>query len=403
MTSSPSEIPFVDLQFQHQPIQDQIDQAIQTVIRQGDYVLGQALKEFELEFAQACGTQYGIGVACGTDAIALGLQACGIGKGDEVILPANTFIATLIGVLRNGATPIFVDCDPQTALIDLNAAAKAITPQTRAIVPVHLYGQMVSPCRLLELANTYNLVIFEDAAQAHLAEREGYRAGSVGTAAAFSFYPSKNLGAFGDGGMVVTREEIVAQTMRSLRNYGAPRKYFHTDYGTNSRLDTLQAAVLKTKLPYLQGWNGDRNRIAQQYDALLQPLASYGIIPLENQISGGHVYHLYVVRVTTDCSLDRDALQAGMTDLGIQTGIHYPIPCHLQPAFQHLGYPDGSFPHAEALSQEILSLPLYPGLSDVAIQQVVTSIKTLLGLSPEKTQPYSNRVTRQSHIVVLNQ
>ncbi|MCY7391977.1 MAG: DegT/DnrJ/EryC1/StrS aminotransferase family protein, partial [Leptolyngbyaceae cyanobacterium CAN_BIN12] len=402
MTSSPSEIPFVDLQFQHQPIQDQIEQAIQTVIRQGDYVLGQALKEFEIEFAQACGIQYGVGVACGTDAIALGLQACGIGKGDEVILPANTFVATLIGVLRNGATPIFVDCDPQTALIDLNATAQAITPKTRAIVPVHLYGQMVSPRRLLELASTYNLVIFEDAAQAHLAEREGYRAGSVGTAAAFSFYPSKNLGGFGDGGMVVTREEIVAQTMRSLRNYGAPRKYFHTDYGTNSRLDTLQAAVLKTKLPYLQGWNGDRNRIAQQYNALLQPLASYGIIPLENQIGSGHVYHLYVVRVTTDCPLDRDALQAGMTDLGIQTGIHYPIPCHLQPAFQHLGYADGSFPHSEALSQEILSLPLYPGLSDRAIQQVVTSVKTLLGLSSEKTQPYSNAITVQTRPTVFN-
>lgn len=404
MTSSPSVIPFVDLQFQHQPIQSQINQAIQAVVSQGDYVLGQALKEFEIEFAQACGIQYGVGVACGTDAIALGLQACGIGKGDEVILPANTFVATLIGVLRNGATPIFVDCDPKTALIDLNAAEQAITSKTRAIVPVHLYGQMVSPRRLLELASTYDLVVFEDAAQAHLAEREGYRAGSVGTAAAFSFYPSKNLGAFGDGGMVVTREEIVAQTMRSLRNYGAPRKYFHTDYGTNSRLDTLQAAVLKTKLPYLHEWNGDRNRIAQQYDALLKPLASSGIIPLENQVGAGHVYHLYVVRVTGNCSLDRDALQAGMTELGVQTGIHYPIPCHLQPAFQHLGYPDGSFPHSEALSQEILSLPLYPGLSDVAIQQVVTSIKTLLGLSPEGTQTYSsNVVTSQPRPTVLNQ
>jgi dTDP-4-amino-4,6-dideoxygalactose transaminase len=306
-------------------------------------------------------------------------------------------------VLRNGASPIFVDCDPQTALIDLNAAEAAITTKTRAIVPVHLYGQMVSPCHLLELASTYNLVIFEDAAQAHLAEREGYRAGSVGTAAAFSFYPSKNLGAFGDGGMVVTREEIVAQTMRSLRNYGAPRKYFHTDYGTNSRLDTLQAAVLKTKLPYLPEWNSDRHRIAQQYDALLQPLANYGIIPLENQSGSGHVYHLYVVRVTKDCSLDRDALQAGMTDLGVQTGIHYPIPCHLQPAFQHLGYPDGSFPHSEALSQEILSLPLYPGLSDRAIQQVVTSIRTLLGWSPEKTQPYAKVITRQTRPAILNQ
>jgi dTDP-4-amino-4,6-dideoxygalactose transaminase len=385
MNSSPAVIPFVDLQLQHQPIQDQIDRAIQSVVQQGDYVLGQALKEFELEFAQACGIAHGIGVACGTDAIALGLQACGIGQGDEVILPANTFVATLIGVLRNGATPIFVDCDPATALIDLHAAEQAITSRTRAIVPVHLYGQMVSPRRLLELASTYDLVIFEDAAQAHLAEREGYRAGSVGTAAAFSFYPSKNLGAFGDGGMVVTREEIVAQTMRSLRNYGAPRKYFHTDYGTNSRLDTLQAAVLKTKLPHLHGWNSDRNRIAQQYDALLQPLAEYGILPLENQIGGGHVYHLYVVRVTPNCPLERDALQAGMTDLGIQTGIHYPIPCHLQPAFQHLGYPEGSFPHSEALSQEILSLPLYPGLGDVAIQQVVTSMTTLLGVSVDKT------------------
>jgi dTDP-4-amino-4,6-dideoxygalactose transaminase len=378
MTSDRSVIPFVDLQFQHQPIQDQIDQAIQSVIQQGDYVLGQALKEFEADFSQACGMQHGIGVACGTDAIALGLQACGIGQGDEVILPANTFVATLIGILRTGAVPIFVDCDPQTALIDLDAAERMITPKTRAIVAVHLYGQMVSPRRLLELASTYDLLIFEDAAQAHLAEREGYRAGSVGTAAAFSFYPSKNLGALGDGGMVVTREEIVAQTLRSLRNYGATRKYFHTDYGTNSRLDTLQAAVLKTKLPYLHGWNSDRNRIAQQYGRLLEAIAPYGIVPLENQVGGGHVYHLYIVRVTADCALERDVLQSGLNDLGIQTGIHYPIPCHLQPAFQHLGFGAGCFPHAEALSQEILSLPMYPGLSDEDIQRVVDGIKSLV-------------------------
>jgi dTDP-4-amino-4,6-dideoxygalactose transaminase len=262
-----------------------------------------------------------------------------------------------------------------------------ITPKTRAIVAVHLYGQMVSPRRLLELASTYDLLVFEDAAQAHLAEREGYRAGSVGTAAAFSFYPSKNLGAFGDGGMVVTREEIVAQTMRSLRNYGATRKYFHTDYGTNSRLDTLQAAVLKTKLPYLHEWNGDRNRIAQQYGTLLEPLAPYGILPLENQVGGGHVYHLYVVRVTAHCALERDVLQSGLNDLGIQTGIHYPIPCHLQPAFQHLGYGAGCFPHAEALSQEILSLPMYPGLSDAEIQRVVDGIKTLVGFPQESYSP----------------
>jgi dTDP-4-amino-4,6-dideoxygalactose transaminase len=279
-------IPFVDLTAQHQPIQTKLEQAVLTAMRQGDYVLGQDLSEFETAFAQACGSAYGIGVASGTDALALGLQACGIGAGDEVILPANTFVATLIGVLRSGATPIFVDCDPKTALIDLMAAEKAITARTRAIVPVHLYGQMVSPRKLLDLASTYDLLIFEDAAQAHLAEREGYRAGSIGMAAAFSFYPSKNLGAFGDGGMLVTREAIVAQTMRSLRNYGATRKYFHTDLGTNSRLDTIQSAILNDKLPYLYVWNCERYQIAQQYDALLRPLANYGILPIENHCAG---------------------------------------------------------------------------------------------------------------------
>jgi dTDP-4-amino-4,6-dideoxygalactose transaminase len=381
MSHSNSTIPFVDFSHQNQPIQAQLEQAIQGVILQGDYVLGQALLEFEQIFAQACGAAYGIGVASGTDAIALGLQACGVGLGDEVILPANTFVATLIGVMRSGATPVFVDCDPQTALIDLTAAEKAITMRTRALVPVHLYGQMVSPRRLLDLASTYDLLIFEDAAQAHLAEREGYRAGAVGIAAAFSFYPSKNLGAFGDGGMLITQEEIVAQTMRSLRNYGATRKYFHTDYGTNSRLDTLQAAVLKVKLPHLLTWNADRNRIAQQYDALLAPLADYGIVPIANHSGEGHAYHLYVLRVLEHCPIDRTALQAGLTHLGVQTGIHYPIPCHLQPAFQQLGYAVEDFPHAEMLSQEILSLPMYPGLSENQISQVVSAIESLVGFS----------------------
>jgi dTDP-4-amino-4,6-dideoxygalactose transaminase len=376
-------IPFVDFEFQHQPIQLELEQAIQAVMRRGDYVLGQALNEFEVAFAEACKTSYGVGVACGTDAIALGLQACGVGQGDEVILPANTFVATLIGVLRAGATPVFVDCDPQTALIDLAAAERAITSATRVIMPVHLYGQMVSPRQLLDLSSTYDLLIFEDAAQAHLAEREGYRAGSVGIAAAFSFYPSKNLGAVGDGGMLVTREEIVAQTMRSLRNYGATRKYFHTDIGTNSRLDTLQAAVLKAKLPHLAGWNNNRNHIAQHYDALLDPLADYGIFPIENHSGDGHVYHLYVVRITDDCPLDRAALQTGLADLGIQSGIHYPIPCHLQPAFQHFGYTPGDFPHAEAMSHEILSLPMFPGLSSDQIHRVVAAIAMLVGAAPQ--------------------
>lgn len=383
MRSVSNMIPFVDLAALHQPIQAQIEQAIQAVLRRGDYVLGQAVAEFEQTFASACRAQHGIGVACGTDAIALGLQACGVGSGDEVILPANTFVATLIGVLRSGATPVFVDCDAKTALIDLVAAEKAITPKTRAIIPVHLYGQMVSPTLLLDLASTYDLLIFEDAAQAHLAEREGYRAGSIGIAAAFSFYPSKNLGALGDGGMVVTKDETVAETMRALRNYGAPRKYFHTDYGTNSRLDTIQAAVLDVKLPYLAAWNRERRHIADLYHRLLRPLHARGILPIQNQSGSGHVYHLYVVRaLESECLVEREAIQEQLTAQGVQTGIHYPLPCHLQPAFAHLGYRVGDFPVAEALCQEILSLPIYPGLSEAQVYQVASVLEASLATQP---------------------
>lgn len=387
MSSVPVKVPFVDLELQHQLIQTQLEQAISAVMQQGDFILGQALADFEAAFAAASGSQYGIGVASGTDAIALGLQACGIGAGDEVILPANTFVATLIGVLRAGATPVLVDCDPQTALIDLAAAEKEITAKTKAIVPVHLYGQMVSPRQLLDFASTNNVLIFEDAAQAHLAEREGYRAGSVGIAAAFSFYPSKNLGAFGDGGMVVTRDLVVAQRMRRLRNYGASRKYFHTDAGTNSRLDTLQAAVLQVKLPYLAEWNRDRLLVAQKYDTELSALSRQGIIPIQNQSASGHVYHLYVIRVLESCFLDRQTLQEELGQVGIQTGIHYPIPCHLQPAFTNLGYKAGDFPHAETLALQILSLPMYPGLSHTQVNSVVGAIQNSIAESSAATIP----------------
>lgn len=380
MQSVSPPVPFVDLTSQHQPIQSQIEQAIQSVLQRGDYVMGQAVLEFEQAFSKACGVACGVGVACGTDAIALGLQACGIGQGDEVLLPVNTFVATLIGVLRCGATPVLVDCDPKTALIDLAAAERAITPRTRAIVPVHLYGQMVSPCLLRDLARTYELIIFEDAAQAHLAEREGIRAGAIGLAAAFSFYPSKNLGALGDGGMVVTQDEAIALKVRTLRNYGAPRKYFHTEFGTNSRLDSIQAAILNVKLPHLQGWNRDRARIAEQYNALLKPLHSRGLLPICNQSGKGHVYHLYVMRVMRGQAefVDRETLQARLEAQGIQTGIHYPLPCHLQPAFKNLGYRKGEFPIAESLCEEILSLPMYPGMSEAQIIQVVGAIEESL-------------------------
>lgn len=377
MNNITTAVPFVDLQLQHQPLQTQIEEAVRGTIQRGDFILGQAVADFEAAFASACGVAYGIGVASGTDALALGLEACGIGAGDEVVLPTNTFIATLIGVVHAGATPILVDCDPQTALIDFTAAEKAVTAKTKAIVPVHLYGQMVSPRQLLDFANTHNLIVFEDAAQAHLAEREGYRAGSIGKAAAFSFYPSKNLGAIGDGGMVITNDEAVAKKMRSLRNYGCSRKYYHTEPGTNSRLDTLQAAVLNIKLPHLADWNHSRNQAAQQYDALLKPLANSGIFPIQNQSGNGHIYHLYVVRVTEACPLDRQTIQDKLAAVGIQTGIHYPIPCHLQPAFENLGYQAGDFPQAEALALEILSLPMYPGLSDTQVHQVIDTLQTL--------------------------
>jgi len=370
-------IPFVDFTLQHQPIQAQLEQAIQGVVQQGDFILGKAVADFEAAFAQACGVDYGIGVGSGTSAIALGLQACGIGAGDEVILPTNTFIATLIGVMQTGAIPILVDCDPNTALIDFKAAQKAITGKTKAILPVHLYGQMVSPSQLLALADAHDLLIFEDAAQAHLAQREGYIAGSIGKAAAFSFYPSKNLGAFGSGGIVLTKDATVAEKVRSLRNYGAPQKYLHTDVGTNSRLDTLQAAILNVKLPYLDQWNQSRNSAAKEYDTLLEPLQSQGIFPIQNQSATGHIYHLYVIRVRAACPLDRQTIQDQLTASGIQSGIHYPTPCHLQPAYRYLGYQKGDFPNAETLSQEILSLPMYPGISSAQITHVVDSLKRI--------------------------
>ncbi|MGD1896121.1 MAG: DegT/DnrJ/EryC1/StrS family aminotransferase [Phormidesmis sp.] len=383
---SQPQIPFVDLSLQHRPIQADILAVVEKTLSRGDYVLGQAVAEFESAFAEACGREHAVGVGCGTDAITLGLRACGICPGDEVILPANTFIATLIGIAQVGATPIFVDCERATGLLDLAAVESAITPKPRAIVAVHHYGQMVSPLGLLQLAERHDLMIFEDAAQAHLAEREGYTAGSVGLGAAFSFYPSKNLGALGDGGMLVTSEAVVAQTVRSLRNYGATRKYFRTDPGgTNSRLDTIQAGVLQLKLPYLKRWNSDRNRLAAYYDRALQPLTAKGIIPMQNVSKAGHVYHLYVVRVTANCPVDRTVLQLELNANAIQTGIHYPTPCHLQPAFQSLGYSAGDFPCAEALSQEILSLPMYPGLTTAQIDRVVDAIASVVSREPVST------------------
>jgi len=375
------EVPFVDLGWQHQPIQEDIKRAILKVVERGDFILGKDLGEFESAFAQACGVKYGVGVASGTSAIAMGLQAAGIVAGDEVIVPTNTFVATLIGVIQSGAKPVLVDCHLDNALINLEAATEAITPKTKAILPVHLYGQMVSPSQLLDFAQTHNLLIFEDAAQAHLAEKEGYKAGSVGIAAAFSFYPSKNLGAFGNGGMLITRDEVLATQVRCLRNYGAPSKYFHTAIGTNSRLDTLQAAILQVKLPHVGLWNQQRNQAAQTYDELLKPLKARGISPILNQSQTGHVYHLYVIRVEETCGISRRVLQEGLAAKGIQTGIHYPIPCHLQPAYRYLGYELGDFPNSETICEQILSLPMYPGLTTEQIRYIVEQLTIIVSKS----------------------
>ncbi|HEY9688976.1 MAG TPA: DegT/DnrJ/EryC1/StrS family aminotransferase, partial [Coleofasciculaceae cyanobacterium] len=319
------------------------------------------------------------GVGTGTDALTLGLMACGVGAGDEVIVPANTFIATVLGVLRTGARPVLVDCDPKTALIDWAATERAIGPLTKAIVPVHLYGQMVDPQALRALADRSGLMIFEDAAQAHLAHREGHTAGSLGRAAAFSFYPGKNLGAIGDGGAVTTNDPEIAAKVRMLRNYGAPRKYFHQELGFNSRLDTVQAAVLSVKLPHLSHWNQERSTLATAYTDRLAPLADRGIVPIANVAGPGHVYHLYVVRVLPSCRIDRDQLLAALQQHNIFGGIHYPIPCHLQPALSHLGYAAGSFPATEQLANEILSLPMFPGLTLDQIDRVVAAITTAIG------------------------
>lgn len=373
-------VPFVDLTWQHQPLKIQFQEAIEKVIEQGDFILGQALRQLEMDFAKACGVDYGVGVASGTAAIALGLQACGLKPGDEVLIPTNTFVATVIGAIQAGVKPVLVDCQSENALIDLEAASKAVTQKTKGVIPVHLYGQMVSPQQLLDFAQSHNLIIFEDAAQSHLACKEGYTAGSVGIAAAFSFYPSKNLGAFGSGGMLVSNNEEIAQKMRTLRNYGAPSKYYHTEIGTNSRLDTIQAAILGVKLPYLHTWNQQRNQAAKYYDKLLAPLQEKGITPIKNESDNSHVYHLYVIKIEPFCPLTRLEIQSKLEEKGIQTGIHYPLPCHLQPAYTHLGYQRGDFPHAERLCEQILSLPIYAGLQPSQIEYVVEELSLICSL-----------------------
>jgi dTDP-4-amino-4,6-dideoxygalactose transaminase len=358
-------VPFVDLQAQHQALSGEISRAVGAVIERGDFILGGAVEQFEAEFASYIGARHAIGVGTGLAAIELALRAFDIGPGDEVITPANTFIATVLAIVAVGARPVFADVDAATYTIDPGAIASAVTPRTRAIVPVHLYGQPVDLDAVAAVARRHNLLVIEDAAQAHGARYKGARAGSLGAAAAFSFYPSKNLGAFGDGGIITTSDGRAAERLRLLRNYGQRVKYHHTIAGTNSRLDTLQAAVLRVKLPHLDRWNGARRRHAAAYaerlrGRVLTPAAAADV---------EHIFHLYVVE-----SDDRDGLQQRLRARGVDTGIHYPVPAHLQETCTALGYKAGDFPVTEQAAARILSLPMYPELTEQQIEYVAESV-----------------------------
>lgn len=362
-------IPFVDLRAQYASIRDEVDAAMTAVLGRGDFILGQDVRLFEQEFAAYCGATHCLGVASGTDALRLALQACGIGRGDEVITTAHTFIATVLAIVEAGATPVLVDCDPTYGLIDVAQIEAAITPRTRAIMPVHLYGQPADMDPILQLAYTHGLRVIEDACQAHGATYKGRRCGSIGDIAAFSFYPGKNLGAYGDGGAVTTGCDELADKVMLLRNYGQRVKYEHLEKGGNSRLDSLQAAVLRVKLRHLDVWNEGRRRAARAYDVAL---ASTGLGLPQVAPWGTHVFHLYVVRTS-----QRSAAQQALDGAGAQHGIHYPIPVHRQAAMADLGYGPGAFPVAESLAPEILSLPMFPELTEAQVARVAAALGTV--------------------------
>lgn len=372
MVSVSTRVPFVDLHTHHAPLQDEIAAAIRRVAERGDFILGEDLRGFEQEFAAYCGARYAVGVASGTSALELLLRAHGIGPGDEVIVPASTFYATAYAVVSVGARPVIADCDGDTANLDPEAAEQAITGRTRAILVVHLYGRVAEMAELGKVARRAGVLLLEDACQAHGAAYNGKRAGALGDGAAFSFYPAKNLGAFGDGGMVVADDEGLASRVRSLRDFGQSAKYQHDTLGTNARLDTLHAAVLRVKLPHLDAWTRSRQTAAERYRQLL------GHLPLQlppPAPEGGHVYHLYVVR-----SPERDRIRADLAGMGIETGMHYPAPLHLLKAFDYLGYEEGQFPRAEAISREGLSLPMFPEITLEQQQLVATALSQSLGV-----------------------
>lgn len=360
-------IPLVNLRKQYAPLKDEIITGIGHVFEGMQLFLGENVQALEKEFAQFCDVGYGVGVSDGTAALHIILRAMDIGPGDEVITVSHTFIATVEAIMLAGAKPVMVDIDPKTCLMDVNQVEHKITPRTKAILPVHLYGQTVDMDPILELASRHHLRIIEDACQAHGAEYKGRRAGSLGDAAAFSFYYSKNLGAYGEGGFITTNDPELYRRVRMIRDHGSERRYYHDLLGMNARLDEIQAVVLRAKLPHLVEWNKQRRAHATLYNQLLQ--GSPAVTPVE-QTGNNHIYHLYVVRIPK-----RDELQAWFKERGIFTGIHYPVPNHLQPALKSLGYKQGDLPVTEQVVTEIISLPMFAELTEEEIETVATSIK----------------------------
>ena len=363
-------IPLVDLVRQYRSIETDIRSAIDGVLERGVFILGDEVRKFEKEFADYCGADYGIGVGNGTSALMLALLGLGVGLGDEVIVPVNTFIATAEAVAFVGATPVFVDASPETFNLDLECVRSRITAKTKGIIAVHLYGQPVDMDALLELARPRGLFVLEDAAQAHGASYKGRSIGALADAACFSFFPAKNLGAFGDAGMVVTSRKDIADFVAKYRDHGRTEKYVHERLGVNTRLDELHAAVLRVKLRYLSDWVESRRHVAEQYRALLDPeVVTLPPAPEWSQSA----YHLFVIQ----CA-NRDGLRKSLGVQGIAAGVHYPLPLHLQPAFAYLGLSKGSFPVAERMAESILSLPIFAELTDEEVARVSAGVNSFL-------------------------
>lgn len=363
-------IPFVDLRQEYRLYQKAFEKAIRDVCVSGFYILGPELERFERRFADYLGVKESVGVASGTDALRLACQALGIEPGAEVLIPANTFIASALGVSDVGATVVLVDVDPGSFLMDMNDAEGKATSRAKAIMPVHLYGQSMDMDAVAAFADRHNLIVIEDACQSHGAMWKGRRTGSFGSVGCFSFYPSKNLGAFGDGGLIVTNDQRVANKLRLLRNYGSVKKHIHEVPGTNSRLDSVQAAILNIKIDFLGDWNRKRFKAACRYADGLEGIKGIKVPVFDRDDVMRHVFHLFVIQCER-----RDELMACLNQQGIQCGVHYPIPVHLQRAFKPLGLRRGNLPVAEMLAHRILSLPMFPEITNEQIDTVVDTIK----------------------------